>query len=159
MFDRTVTIVVPQPEDARRERESFIDMKKQRLMMERSLLSRLQHPNIVSVFDAGLASHFPYFVIPQIVGPTLREVVDSTGALPPARAMRICLQIAKALAHVHSEAMMMLGGLNPDGIFLDGRSFTTDSVQIVEVLTKLYFPKATQQYKTDHPSQYGPVPT
>src|ERR1700745_4062810 len=60
----------------------------------------LNHPAIVAVFDTGEdfslddeSTTVPYIVMEYIEGRTLRDVLRSTGSLPPRRAMEIVAEI------------------------------------------------------------------
>jgi len=72
---------------------------KNRLLDEARAVAKLNHPNIVSVYDAGQADGTPYVVMEYIEGDSLHD-------RPPvdvAEITRIALQICAALeeAHVH----------------------------------------------------------
>ncbi|MDF1660757.1 MAG: serine/threonine-protein kinase [Planctomycetota bacterium] len=51
-------------------------------------------------------------------GMTLAEVIKEYGALPPGRAVKLAIQIAKALDHAHSKGVAH-GDLRPDKLFVD----------------------------------------
>src|ERR1700731_2632685 len=48
-----------------------------RFQREARLLARLSHPNVVAVYDFGLAGNFPYFTMDFVDGPTLRQMLKS----------------------------------------------------------------------------------
>ena len=76
-----------------------------RFEREARAMGRLQHPNVVSVYDVGTADpgtgeELPYLVMELIQGSSLDEVI-AAGPLPPRRAARIVAQVARALAAAH----------------------------------------------------------
>src|ERR1700716_2049275 len=65
----------------------------------------LNHPNILVVHDAGDQDGEPYLVTELLEGETLREAL-SGGALDPARAADLALQIARGLAAAHEHGIV-----------------------------------------------------
>jgi serine/threonine protein kinase len=74
-----------------------------RFEREAQVLARLQHPNIVTVFDVGADESDRFIVMELVEGPTLREVLNTTGRLEPHRAASIAGGIAAALAYAHAQ--------------------------------------------------------
>jgi eukaryotic-like serine/threonine-protein kinase len=74
-----------------------------RFLLEIRTAARLNHPNILSVFDSGEADGLLYYVMPRVEGESLRGRLDRDGPLPIADALRIACQVADALecAHQH----------------------------------------------------------
>jgi serine/threonine protein kinase len=73
----------------------------QQFLREARALSRLRHPGIVQLFDAGTDDGDGYLVLELIEGRTLAELLRQ-GALPPASVEQIGRQLAEALAHAHA---------------------------------------------------------
>src|SRR5258706_1575545 len=57
-----------------------------RFERETRVMSKLAHPNCVSVLDFGVWKNAPYLVMEFVDGTTLRHKIDK-GALPPAQAL------------------------------------------------------------------------
>ena len=74
-----------------------------RFEREAQVLARLQHPNIVTVFDVGADESDRFIVMELVEGPTLREVLNTKGRLEPHRAASIAGGIAAALAYAHAQ--------------------------------------------------------
>jgi len=71
-----------------------------RFERETRVMSKLNHPNCVSVVDFGVSDGAPYLVMDYVDGVTLRSVMDK-GALPPNQALQIARQVLSGLAHAH----------------------------------------------------------
>ena len=72
---------------------------------EIQVLARLQHPNIVSVFDAGTQGAVSFVVMQLIDGVTLATRITAS-ALDLAEVRRVGAAVADALAYVHSAGMV-----------------------------------------------------
>ncbi len=83
---------------------------------EARLASRLNHPNIVTIFGVGDDDGTAFIAMELIDGRTLREVL-SEGALPIRRALDIAIQIADALAAAHA-AGIVHRDLKPENVMM-----------------------------------------
>lgn len=88
----------------------------ERFRVEGKLLSRLHHPRIITVFDAGEDSRIPYLVCEYVEGKTLREVMDQS---PPApgEAIKIILGVLDSLSFAHSNHIYHRD-IKPDNVFI-----------------------------------------
>ena len=77
-----------------------------RFQQEAQILARLQHPNVISVFDTGVDGGDRFIVMELVEGPTLRELLDTEGRLAPERAGEIASRLASALAFAHGKAVI-----------------------------------------------------
>lgn len=68
--------------------------------------ARLDHPNIVTAFDAGEAAGTHYLVMQLVDGRTLSEVVKALGPQPVGRAVDWILQAARGLAYAHGKGVV-----------------------------------------------------
>src|SRR6187402_632103 len=68
---------------------------------EYNALRRLQHPNIIEVFDYGLDAEGPYYTMELLAGKDLAAAAP----LPLAEAARVLRDVASALALVHARRM------------------------------------------------------
>ena len=95
--------------------------RRRRFEQETRAASALNHPNLVSVLDAGLHGDVPYIVFELLQGQTLRERLEP-GPLPARKAIEYAVQIAHGLAAAH-EAGIVHRDLKPENLFLtaDGR--------------------------------------
>ena len=77
-----------------------------RFEQEAQILARLQHPNVVIVFDTGVDGDDRFIVMELVEGPTLRELLDTQGRLPPERAGAIASELASALGFAHGQGVI-----------------------------------------------------
>jgi serine/threonine-protein kinase len=70
---------------------------------EARAVANLAHPNIVTLLDANQAGDRMYFVREYVDGPTLAEIVKSTGPLPVNQACEYIRQAALGLQHAHEK--------------------------------------------------------
>jgi serine/threonine-protein kinase len=79
---------------------------RRRVQAEAQAAAQLWHPHVTSVFDYGEATiesgdRVPYVVMELLPGRTLAQRL-AAGALPPQLALRICAEVASALAAAHA---------------------------------------------------------
>lgn len=78
-----------------------------RFQREAVLLSRLNHPHIVSVLDVGIAPSFqPYIVMEHVAGATLSDMLKVRKHIPVKHALTIATQVAYAIAHAHRRGIV-----------------------------------------------------
>ena len=77
-----------------------------RFQQEAQILARLQHPNVITVFDAGVEGGDRFIVMELVEGPTLRELLDTEGRLAPERAGEIGSRLASALGFAHGKGVI-----------------------------------------------------
>jgi eukaryotic-like serine/threonine-protein kinase len=77
-----------------------------RFHQEAQILARLQHPNVISVFDTGVDGGDRFIVMELVEGPTLRKLLDTEGRLAPERAGEIASRLASALGFAHAKAVI-----------------------------------------------------
>ncbi len=81
-----------------------------RFEREALAMARLQHPNVVTIFDIGtfdpgVGEELPYLVMELVRGRSLNEMVVD-GPIPPRLAARIVEQVALALAAAHGAGVI-----------------------------------------------------
>jgi serine/threonine-protein kinase len=75
---------------------------RERFLQESRLASRLSHPNVVQVYDAGEAEGRPYIVMEYVEGDTLAE----RGKLAFEDAVPLALQACGGLQHAHAAGLV-----------------------------------------------------
>jgi hypothetical protein len=72
---------------------------RERFRLEGISAARLEHPNIVPVYEAGDAEGLSFLAMKYVEGASVDAVVRSSGAFPVRRALNVLDQIAAALDH------------------------------------------------------------
>jgi serine/threonine protein kinase len=104
----------------------------ERFERECKLTAKLNHPNIVSVYDVGsINGKEPYLVMEFINGESLADKIDKSGALPYATTGNIIVQICRGLQEAHSNGIIHRD-LKPDNVLLQHKSDRPDWVKIVD---------------------------
>jgi serine/threonine protein kinase len=73
-----------------------------RLRMDAKAAGRLQHPNIVTVFDFGQQDDLSFLVMEYVEGANLARIIGGGVPLSLDQKMEIAIQLADALAYAHS---------------------------------------------------------
>jgi eukaryotic-like serine/threonine-protein kinase len=82
--------------------KSFVE----RFRREAHAAARLNHPNIVAVYDSGSDDGTHYIVTELVEGETLADLLQREGALPPERVVEISRQICHALEAAHERGVV-----------------------------------------------------
>lgn len=129
-----------------------------RFETEARAMSRLQHPNCVSVIDFGIEGT-PYLVMDFVTGKTLRETLGA-GRLPPARALRLVRQLLAGLGYAHAQGIIHRD-LKPENLILSDEPGLSDHLRILDFgLAKLRDgPAMTAGFAVGTPSYMSPEQT
>ncbi|UCV18011.1 serine/threonine protein kinase [Ferribacterium limneticum] len=88
------------------------------LLDEARTVSRMRHPSIVPIFEAGEQDGDLYLVFEYVPGKSLGEFLRQSGALPPVKAISILRPILDAVAYAHGQGIIHRD-LKPSNILLD----------------------------------------
>ena len=89
----------------------------ERFRREIALLASLQHPHILPLYDSGEFEGALFYVMPFIVGESLRVRLDREQQLPVHDTIRISREVADALAYAH-EQNVIHRDIKPENILL-----------------------------------------
>ncbi len=77
-----------------------------RFRAEAGLTGKLQHKNIVTVYDSGEQAGSPYIVMELLEGENLQTILDNRKPLPLLDKLRIMRQVAEGLQYAHSAGIV-----------------------------------------------------
>jgi serine/threonine protein kinase len=89
-----------------------------RFFQEIRALIKLDHPSIVTVYDAGRVNRSYYYAMELLPGPSLKDHVDKRKYLPEKEALSIIRSIAQALGHAHANSVVHRD-VKPENIMFD----------------------------------------
>jgi hypothetical protein len=89
----------------------------ERFLAEIQVTASLQHPNLLPLFDSGVAGGLLYYVMPYVAGESLRARLDREKQLPVEDAVRIASLVAAALEYAHRRGIIHRD-LKPENILL-----------------------------------------
>ncbi len=90
-----------------------------RFEREARLLARLNHANIVAVYDHGQAGAFFYLLMEFVDGVNLRQAMRAS-RFTPAQALGVVPKICEALQYAHDEGVLHRD-IKPENILLDAK--------------------------------------
>ncbi len=91
----------------------------ERFQREARVLAKLNHPNIVSVFDFGEAGGFYYLLMEFVDGVNLRQAMRA-GKFTPTQALEVVPRICEALQFAHEHGILHRD-IKPENILLDSK--------------------------------------
>ncbi len=88
-----------------------------RFARESAVLTKLRHPYILPVQDAGVHNGLPYLVNPAIRGSSVAKLLKQRGRLTPHQVLELLKRIADSIDYAHSNGIVH-GTLSPTNILL-----------------------------------------
>ena len=82
--------------------ESTIARYKNKFLIEANTISKLHHPNIISIFDIFEENDTAYYVMEFVEGGSLQQIINEKRKLPEQDAVGYISQIANAVDYIHS---------------------------------------------------------
>jgi len=90
----------------------------------------VQHPNVLTVFDAGATSDGrPYYAMEHIEGRRLRALCEGEAPVEAGRVLHMLRQIAAGVSAAHA-AGIFHRDLSPDSIFVSARNGRSDFITV-----------------------------
>ena len=99
----------------------------ERFRDEALTVARLEHPNIISIFEVGEATGLQYFVMQYVPGRSLERVIRQWGQVPIDVVRGILFEVGSALSYAHRREVIHRD-VKPGNILLglDGRVLVSD---------------------------------
>lgn len=97
--DREVAIKLLQP-------EITTSLTAERFLREIQITARLQHPNILGLFDSGAEDGLCYYVMPHVEGESLRDRLLWEKSLSLDNSIQVGCEVLSALAYAHSRGVV-----------------------------------------------------
>ncbi|MDR2364515.1 MAG: HDOD domain-containing protein [Zoogloeaceae bacterium] len=88
------------------------------LLEEARTVSKLTHPNIVTIFEAGEEDGDVFLVFEYVAGENLSTLLRRRGALPSAKAANLMSEVLDAIGHAHKHNVIHRD-LKPSNILID----------------------------------------
>jgi hypothetical protein len=79
---------------------------RERFLREARLAARLQHPNIVTIYDVGSHEGQPFIAMEYISGETLAELIQRRASLAVERKLEFMLDACQGLAYAHRHGII-----------------------------------------------------
>ncbi len=92
-------------------------MRMKRFRLEAETAGRLNHPNILAIYDFGLHDGAPYLVSELLEGSTLRSILREQGRVASRKAVAYAQQAASGLAAAHARGIVHRD-IKPENLFL-----------------------------------------
>ena len=123
LIDRVVAIKTITLSLALDEKEEY----EGRFYQEAKAAGRLNHPNIVTIYDVGKSGDVAYIAMEFLQGRELRDIMNDAGLLPVDQVLDIVAQVAQGLAYAH-EHEIVHRDVKPSNIMVvhDGHVKITD---------------------------------
>ena len=116
LLDRAVAVKVLSHVPSEAEGDSGLGTEgRARLLREAQAAAKLDHPNIVSVYDAGEADSIPFIVMQLVGGTSLRDI----GPLSILQIITVARQLCDALDHAHEQGIVHRD-LKPENVVVVG---------------------------------------
>ena len=116
-----VVYLAQDPELERQVAIKVFDKKRQehkRLIQEVRSVSKLEHPNIVPIYEIGVHEDKPYLVYQYCEGHSLLDLLQEKGKFKILEAVNLTCKLLDAIAYAHRNHIVH-GNLNPSNILVD----------------------------------------
>jgi serine/threonine-protein kinase len=115
----------------------------ERFLAEIEVTANLQHPNLLPLFDSGIAGESLFYVMPFVAGESLRARLEREKQLPIEEAVRIATAIAGALDYAHRQGVIHRD-LKPENVLLHERQPLVADFGIALAVSKAGGTRVTQ---------------
>lgn len=101
---------------------------RQRFFREAETAGRLQHPDIVTIFDAGEDQDLAYIAMEYLKGDDLQAHTQAPRLLPVGTVLNVVARVADALAYAHSQGVVHRD-IKPANVMVD---LPSDAVKVTD---------------------------
>jgi len=134
-----------------------------RFKSEAQILARLNHPNIVQVYDWGEFNSSYFICMEYVEGESLKEIIEKKGPLPPETVADYAIQISSALLTAHKNNLVHRD-IKPQNILVTpegkvkvtdfgiAKSLTTDVTKTLNIIGTAHYisPEQAKGEVLDH---------
>lgn len=78
----------------------------ERFFQEARILFKLNHPNIIRIYDAGLMGNRPFIRMEYFDGKNLNQIIQEHGTLAESKALSAMKHITSAIEHAHDKGVI-----------------------------------------------------
>lgn len=108
-----------------------VESNRRRFKHEGAIIDKLDHPNILKIFERGVHEETLYFVMEFIEGKTLGKKIEEDGQIDLKEAIHIMIQLTDALALIHSRDIVHRD-LKPANIMLTQKNGDPNFVKLLD---------------------------
>ncbi|HXV85644.1 MAG TPA: serine/threonine-protein kinase, partial [Gemmatimonadales bacterium] len=113
----------------------------ERFLREIQIAAQIAHPHVLTLIDSGEADGLLYYVMPFVVGESLRDRLAREGSLPLADAIRLLRDVADALAEAHRQGLVHRD-VKPDNVMISGKHAVVTDFGVAKALTSATGPQS-----------------
>ena len=132
------------PTDGNRE---IVERFKAKFIKEARTIFKLNHPNIVRIFDIFEENGTAYYVMDYIEGESLNEMVKRRGAIPEAEAIGYIKEVGSALTYIHGNNINHLD-IKPGNLM---KRRDNNKIQVIDFGVAKQYDVATSEGTTTTP--------
>ena len=132
------------PTDGNRE---IVERFKAKFIKEARTIFKLNHPNIVRIFDIFEENGTAYYVMDYIEGESLNEMVKRRGAIPEAEAIGYIKEVGSALTYIHGKNINHLD-IKPGNLM---KRRDNNKIQVIDFGVAKQYDAATSEGTTTTP--------
>jgi serine/threonine-protein kinase len=115
----------------------------ERFLREIQITARLQHPNVLPLYDSGAADGLLYYIMPFVVGESLSDQIEREQQLSIHDAVQITREVAEALAYAHSYGLIHRD-IKPDNVMMSNGHAIVADFGIARAMSEAGADKLTQ---------------
>ena len=115
--------------------ELAMTLGRDRFLQEMTFAGRLTHPNILPLYESGVAGDSLFYLMPYVEGETLRDRLIREHPLPLSDALRVARDVAAALAYAHAQNIVHRD-IKPSNILLESGAAVVADFGIARAITR-----------------------